>query len=161
MLEHVGVAHYEALGAVIDRCLAANGRGLIHSIGTNRPGPLNPWIERHIFPGAYPPSLGEMMRVFEPAGFSVLDVENLRLHYARTLEHWLQRFETAEPRVTGMFGESFVRMWRLYLAGSLGAFATGELQLFQVVFARARDNGIPWTRDHLYRRDADGDDGAL
>jgi cyclopropane-fatty-acyl-phospholipid synthase len=159
MLEHVGVAHYRALGAVIDRCLAANGRGLIHSIGTNRPAPLNPWIERHIFPGAYPPSLGQMMGILEPAHFSVLDVENLRMHYARTLEHWLQRFETALPQVTDMFGDSFVRLWRLYLAGSLGAFATGQLQLFQVVFARAGDNDIPWTRDHLY--DQDKDDGKL
>lgn len=161
MLEHVGITHYEALGAVIDRSLAANGRGLIHSIGLNRPSRLNPWIERHIFPGAQPPSLGEMMRIFEPANFSVLDVENLRLHYARTLEHWLQRFETALPQVADMFGESFVRLWRLYLAGSLGAFATGQLQLFQVVFARTRDNDIPWTRDYLYARDGIKDHGKL
>jgi cyclopropane-fatty-acyl-phospholipid synthase len=163
MLEHVGVAHYQALGAVIDRCLVANGRGLIHSIGMNRPSPLNPWIERHIFPGACPPSLGEMMRIFEPANFSILDVENLRLHYARTLEHWLRRFETAVPQVTDMFGVSFVRRWRLYLAGSLGAFSTGELQLFQVAFARAGNNAIPWTRDYLYARNAhqDTDNGKL
>ncbi len=159
MLEHVGVAHYQALGVVIDRCLATNGRGLIHSIGMNRPSRLNPWIERHIFPGAYPPSLGEMMRIFEPANFSILDVENLRLHYAKTLEHWLQRFEAAVPQVTDMFGVSFVRPWRLYLTGSLGAFSTGQLQLFQAVFARARDNDIPWTRDHLYARN--GDHGKL
>jgi cyclopropane-fatty-acyl-phospholipid synthase len=155
MLEHVGLAHYPALGAVIDRCLSPVGRGLIHTIGTNRPTPLNPWIERHIFPGAYPPSLCEMMQVFEPKNFSVLDVENLRLHYAKTLEHWLQRFETAIPQVTKMADESFVRTWRLYLAGSLGAFSTGELQLFQVVFARGNDNDIPWTRDFLYAQDKD------
>ena len=153
MLEHVGAEHYHALGEVIDRCLAANGRGLIHSIGMTHRARLNPWIERRIFPGACPPSLSEMMRIFEPARFSVLDVENLRLHYAKTLEHWLARFEAAVPKVTDMFGESFVRTWRLYLAGSLGAFATGELQLFQAVFARARDNSIPWTRDFLYARD--------
>jgi cyclopropane-fatty-acyl-phospholipid synthase len=161
MLEHVGLAHYEALGAVIDRCLAANGRGLIHSIGMNRPSRLNPWIERHIFPGAHPPSLSEMMQIFEPANFSILDVENLRLHYAKTLEHWLQRYEAALAQVTDMFGESFVRLWRLYLAGSLGAFTTGQLQLFQVVFARAGDNDIPWTRDHVYARDGNKDHGKL
>ena len=88
-------------------------------------------------------------------------MENLRLHYARTLEHWLQRFETALPQVTDMFGESFVRLWRLYLAGSLGAFATGELQLFQVVFARAGDNDIPWTRDFLYAQNEDRGNGTL
>jgi cyclopropane-fatty-acyl-phospholipid synthase len=161
MLEHVGAAHYPALGAVIDRCLTADGRGLIHTIGMNRPSRLNPWIERHIFPGAYPPSLGEMMRVFEPDNFSVLDVENLRLHYARTLEHWLQRFEAAVPQVTNMYGNSFVRQWRLYLVGSQGAFNTGELQLFQVLFARASNNAIAWTRDHLYTRDEQRKNGKL
>ena len=37
MLEHVGTEHYRELGAVIDRCLPAHGRGLIHTIGRNRP----------------------------------------------------------------------------------------------------------------------------
>jgi cyclopropane-fatty-acyl-phospholipid synthase len=43
-----------------------------------------------------------------------------------------------------------VRAWRLYLAGSIAGFTTGTLQLFQVLFARAAHNGIPWTRAHLY-----------
>ena len=60
---------------------------------------MNAWIERRIFPGSYPPTLREMMAVLEPYGFSVLDVENLRLHYARTLEHWLARFEAQIQRV--------------------------------------------------------------
>ena len=61
MLEHVGRDHYRELGAVIDRCLTPDGRGLIHSIGRDQPAPLNAWIERRIFPGAYPPTLREMM----------------------------------------------------------------------------------------------------
>jgi len=44
-----------------------------------------------------------------------------------------------------------VRTWRLYLAGSIAAFRTGALQLFQVVFARGRSNAVPWTRADLYR----------
>jgi cyclopropane-fatty-acyl-phospholipid synthase len=105
MLEHVGVANYPALGGVIARSIGTNGRGLIHSIGRNRPAPLSPWIERRIFPGAYPPSLAEMMHIFEPYDFSVLDVENLRLHYAQTLRHWLELFEAASGRVRDMFDE--------------------------------------------------------
>ncbi len=85
MLEHVGVENYPELGRVAQRSLGPNGRGLIHSIGRNYPAPLHPWIERRIFPGAYPPSLSEMAQIFEPCDLSVLDVENLRLHYARTL----------------------------------------------------------------------------
>jgi cyclopropane-fatty-acyl-phospholipid synthase len=152
MLEHVGVKNYATLGGVVQRCLGGRGRGLIHSIGRNRPAPLQPWIEKRIFPGGYPPALSEMARIFEPWDLSVLDVENLRLHYAQTLRHWLGLFEGATERVRAMFDDKFVRMWRLYLAGSVAAFTTGSLQLFQVVFAPGESNDIPWTRAHLYAR---------
>lgn len=150
MLEHVGLGNYRGLGAVVARCLREDGLGLIHSIGRNRPAPMHPWIEKRIFPGAYPPSLWEMRDIFEPFDFSVLDVENLRLHYARTLDHWWAAFESARDRVARMFDERFVRLWRLYLAGSAAAFRAGQLQLFQVVFAPGRNNAVPWTRARLY-----------
>jgi cyclopropane-fatty-acyl-phospholipid synthase len=152
MLEHVGPEHYRDLGAVIDRCLPAHGRGLVHTIGRSRPMTLNPWIEKHVFPGGYPPTLREMMDIFEPIHFSVLDVENLRLHYEKTAWHWLRRFEQHTERVAAMFDERFVRAWRLYLAGTTIAFRTSLLQLFQVTFARERCNGIPWTRAHVYEQ---------
>jgi cyclopropane-fatty-acyl-phospholipid synthase len=150
MLEHVGRDHYGDLGGVVHRCLESSGRGLLHFIGRNRPAPLHRWVERRIFPGGYPPTLREMLEVLEPYDFSVLDVENLRLHYARTLEHWLQRFDRNAERVRALFDERFVRAWRLYLAGSVASFATGSLQLFQVLFSRPLDNALPWTRAHLY-----------
>jgi cyclopropane-fatty-acyl-phospholipid synthase len=85
--------------------------------------------------------------IVEPQSLSVLDVENLRLHYARTLDHWRRRFDDASSQVEEMFDETFVRAWRLYLAGSQVAFTTGAMQLFQVVFARSGSNAIPWSRD--------------
>jgi cyclopropane-fatty-acyl-phospholipid synthase len=151
MLEHVGLDHYEDLRRVIDRTLAADGRGLLHSIGRSRPIEFGPFVARRIFPGAYPPTLREMVGLLEPADLAVLDVENLRLHYARTLEHWLARFEARRDDVARQLGEPFVRMWRLYLAGSIAGFRTGTLQLFQVLFARGGASAIPWTRDDLYR----------
>jgi len=150
MLEHVGARHYREFGQMMHRCLGPSGRGLIQSIGQDQPSDTNPWIDRRIFPGAYPPTLREMSDLFEPSGFSIIDVENLRLHYAQTLHHWLERFEASAERVAGMFDARFVRMWRLYLAGSCAAFAGGALQLFQVVFARPGMNEIPWTRSGLY-----------
>jgi cyclopropane-fatty-acyl-phospholipid synthase len=153
MLEHVGKANYRELGGVVDRCLTAEGRGLIHTIGRNRPRVMNRWIEKRIFPGAYPPTLGEMSEIFEPYDFSVLDVENLRLHYERTLDDWRQCFEASRDTVREMFDERFVRAWRLYLEGSIHAFRNGDLQLFQIVFQRGRNNDVPWTREHLYRHD--------
>jgi cyclopropane-fatty-acyl-phospholipid synthase len=150
MLEHVGKQHYPLLGRIIDGCLEPDGRGLIHSIGRSRAQRMNAWIERYIFPGAYIPSLQEMMSMFEPQNFAILDVENIRLHYAKTLEHWLDRFEKAADRIEAMFDERFVRMWRLYLASSKGAFRAGSCHLYQVVFSRASNNRIPWTRAPVY-----------
>lgn len=152
MLEHVGPGHYQEFGCLIDRCLTRNGRGFLHSIGQNQPVALNAWIEKRIFPGAYPPTLREMVEIIEPHAFSVIDVENLRLHYALTLEHWLHRFEATCGQGKAMYDERFVRAWRLYLAGSLAAFSTGELQLFQVLFARGASNDVAWTRAYLYDR---------
>lgn len=155
MLEHVGTENYRLLSDVIHRCVKPHGRGLIHSIGQNRPGPTSSWIERRVFPGAYPPGLSEMIRILEPHDFSVLDVENLRLHYAQTLRHWLVRFEQRADAIRAMFDEAFVRIWRLYLCGSMVAFETGGLQLFQIVFSRGNNNCIPWTRSGLYSEDGE------
>lgn len=153
MLEHVGASHYDALAAVIDRTLdPAHGRGLLHFIGRSRPMQLHPWIEKRIFPGAYPPTLSEVVtRILEPLDLAVLDIENLRLHYARTLEHWRDRFEASFERVVAMYDRAFARAWRVYLTGSVAGFKMGSMQLFQVVFARNGNNSMPWTRAGVYR----------
>ena len=160
MLEHVGVENYEVLAEVIKRSLKPNGLALLHSIGRNRPSRTNAWIERRIFPGAYPPSITEMMGICEAGGFSVLDVENLRLHYAQTLEHWLERFDDAQETVSQMYDSSFVRAWRLYLAGSIAAFRSSSLQLFQAVFSHPENNEVPRNRRHLYDRPIDTEGGG-
>jgi len=153
MLEHVGQEHYRELGSVIHRSLAKNGRGLLHFIGRNYPQAFSTWTRKRIFPGAYAPALGEVMQIFEPWDLSVLDIENLRLHYAKTLEHWLARFTKSEAKIAEMFSAEFMRAWRLYLAGAVAGFHAGTLQLFQIVFARTACRQIPWTRAHLYENE--------
>lgn len=153
MLEHVGRANYRELGRRLDEWIdPRQGRGLLHFIGRDRPGALNAWIRKRIFPGAYPPVLSEVSNgVLEPWSLSVLDVENLRVHYARTIAHWRARFEAAWPRLLSRHDEAFLRAWRVYLAGSEVAFTTGYLQLFQVLFARPTADSSLRTRDALYR----------
>jgi cyclopropane-fatty-acyl-phospholipid synthase len=150
MLEHVGKKHYRDFGRTADRCLAHHGRGLIQTIAQNQPSETNSWIRRRIFPGGYAPTLRQMTDIVEPFGFSVLDLENLCPHYAKTLGLWLKRFESSAGSVEKMFDAKFVRMWRLYLSGSAAAFACGALQLFQFLFARPELNAVPNTRAHLY-----------
>ena len=150
MLEHVGAEHYHEMGSVIDGALDQAGRGLLQSIGRNRARPFSNWTRKRIFPGTYAPTLSQIMDIFEPREFSVLDIENLRPHYARTLEHWLVRFEGSTDTISAMFGPEFVRAWRLYLAGAIAGFRVGTLQLFQIVFTRRTCQQIPSTRAHLY-----------
>src|SRR3974390_296518 len=150
MLEHVGRENYHELGRGIHRAIGDTGRGFLHFIGRNRSQPFSVWIRRRIFPGAYAPSLRESMEVLEPQNYSVLDVENLRMHYAKTLEHWLGRFDASFNAVVHKYGMDFARMWRLYLAGSIASFRAGNLQLFQVLFAGSQCQSVPWTRERLY-----------
>lgn len=150
MLEHVGKENYQAFSALIRRSLKPGGMALLHSIGRNRPMLMNAWIEKRIFPGAYPPSISEFMGICEDGGFSVLDVENLRLHYAQTLTHWMERFRNNMDKVTEMYDDHFARAWEMYLAGSTAAFRVGGLQLFQVVFTHAENNELPRTRGDIY-----------
>jgi len=152
MLEHIGLDQYGNLGEIIDRVIdARTGRGLLHFCGRNRPMPVARWTERYIFPGGYVPTLSEVTsHVLEPWNLSVMDVENLRRHYASTIRHWRQRFEDVAEHVSAMFDDRFVRMWRMYLACSEACFTTGDMQLFQVTFGRATDNTQRWTRSDLY-----------
>lgn len=151
MLEHVGKGHYREFGDVIRRAIGERGRGLLHFIGRNRPQPLSAWIRKRIFPGGYCPVLREAITLLEPHNYSMLDVENLRFHYARTLEHWLERYQRSYDWVVNRYGAFFARMWRLYLAGSAAAFHAGTLQLFQVVFTGRECKSQPWTREHIYQ----------
>jgi cyclopropane-fatty-acyl-phospholipid synthase len=153
MLEHVGKDNYKTLGDVIYRTLKRSGLGIIHSVGRSSAAPPNAWLEQRIFPGSYPPSLRDMMDVFESHEFSILDIENLRLHYAETLIEWLRRFDDHVDQIARMYDESFVRAWRLYLGGCAAAFLASTIQLFQVVFAHPDDNRIPMTREHVYGPD--------
>jgi cyclopropane-fatty-acyl-phospholipid synthase len=148
MLEHVGLRQFSAFAEVLERTVRRrSGRGLLHFIGRDSPRPVNAWIRRHIFPGSYTPTLAEVTaHVLTPAGMSVLDIENLRLHYVQTLRQWRERFTAHRQDIERELGEEFARAWDLYLAGSQAAFATGWMQLFQVVFA---PRGAPppyWTR---------------
>jgi len=152
MLEHVGLHHYHSLSEVLRRVVRrTGGRGLLHFIGRDAPRPLNAWTRRRIFPGAYAPSLAEVAtRVLAPSGMSIVDVENLRLHYARTLAHWRARFGNAEEQIRARYGANFERAWQLYLAGSQAAFSTGWMQLFQVVFVPLESAPLYWTRAEMY-----------
>jgi cyclopropane-fatty-acyl-phospholipid synthase len=100
MFEHVGVHHYAEFFAKINALMSDDGLMLLHSIGhMSPPGTASPWLRKYIFPGAYSPALSEVFTEVERASLWVTDVEFLRLHYAKTLNHWCRRFEANRTRV--------------------------------------------------------------
>ena len=153
MLEHVGLKHFHSVAGVLRRTIRPDGgRGFLHFIGRDIARPLNAWIARRIFPGAYTPTLAEVTTgILAPAGMSTIDVENLRLHYARTLACWSERFAAAREQVRATYGATFERAWELYLAGSQAAFATSSMQLFQVLFVPRRSAPPALTRADVYQ----------
>jgi cyclopropane-fatty-acyl-phospholipid synthase len=81
----------------------------------------------------------------------VLDVENLRLHYELTAQHWLERYRANRRLIEEHVSGPTARAFELYLAGTIAAFRSATLSLYQVVFSRATNDAIPWTRADLYR----------
>jgi cyclopropane-fatty-acyl-phospholipid synthase len=150
MFEHTGKRFIPLFMRTIRSVLVPGGRGLLHTIGKERPTPGDPWAAKYVFPGSYIPTLSETLDAMGRAGLVPLDIENLRLHYARTLDEWTERFETNIGMVTEMFGESFARLWRMFLCGSAEGFRTGDLRLYQITFTNGLNNDMPLTRDYLY-----------
>ena len=160
MFEHVGPRHFKRFFEQVNALLAPDGVALIHTIGeAHHSRSTNPWIRRHIFPGGYIPSLSEMSRAVEDGPLMMTDVEVLRLHYAKTLSEWLNRFGSHRDEVADRMGETFCRMWEFYLAATSAAFRYWDLQVFHMQLAR-RHASVPVHRDYLWQGVAELDKQA-
>ncbi|MEQ9364453.1 MAG: cyclopropane-fatty-acyl-phospholipid synthase family protein, partial [Leptospirales bacterium] len=162
MLEHVGVENYAKLYDIVARVVNPRGLALIHSIGREASAATDPWLEKYIFPGSRMPALSEMVGPVEVAGrpLHVVDIENLRYHYALTLDHWAARLEAHEERIRAQYSESFYRMFRMYLHASAAGFRWGGIQLFQMLLCNGYDNEEPPTRHHFLGLSAPAGRGA-
>lgn len=150
MFEHVGLANYRAYFDMIKRCLEPQGIALVHSIGrADGPGATNRWLQKYIFPGGYSPALSEVIPHIEASGLWVTDVEILRLHYARTIQAWRDRFEARRGSIARLHDARFCRMFEFYLAGCQAAFTHDKHMNFQIQLAPLTDT-VPLTRDYMF-----------
>jgi cyclopropane-fatty-acyl-phospholipid synthase len=149
MFEHVGVGRYQEYFDQVKRLLTPDGTMLLHSIGRiGPPGFTSTWIQKYIFPGGYIPSLSEVMPSIEKSGLITTDIELLRLHYAKTLRAWRERFMAHREQVLTFFDERFIRLWEFYLASSEAAFAAGAMDNFQIQLSRKLES-LPLTRRYM------------
>lgn len=151
MFEHVGQGNHKNYYRAVDAMLKPSGLSVLHTITQQTELPTDPWIDKYIFPGGYIPSSREIVNAFPEHGFRLLDYENLRIHYAMTLEEWQRRYNMHHKEVVNMFDERFYRMWDFWLASSAAAFRYGDLDLSQYVFTKGAQNDLPLTREHIYK----------
>ncbi|MBE0466773.1 MAG: class I SAM-dependent methyltransferase, partial [Candidatus Desulforudis sp.] len=152
MFEHVGRPNLPVYMAAVQKMLKPGGLSLLHTITHMNEDPVNPWIEKYIFPGGYIPSLRETIWLLPEYDFHVLDVESLRLHYAMTLERWAENYDRNYARVARQMGERFARMWRLYLHSCAASFRVSGLDIHQILFSKGLNNNLPLTRNHIYEK---------
>ncbi len=151
MFEHVGQANIRDYVRHTRRLLKVDGLGVLHTIGRRVAAPANPWLATYIFPGAYFPTLADLTTPLGQEGLHITDVEVWRLQYALTLDRWIEGFEANIDTVRALYGETFTRMWRLYLNSCAASFRYGDFCVWQVQFTARLDNDFPLTRDYLYR----------
>ncbi|MDU8358922.1 C17 cyclopropane fatty acid synthase CfaB [Pseudomonas syringae group sp. J309-1] len=160
MFEHVGHANLalyaqRLFGAVKEGGLVMNhGITAKHIDGRPVGRGAGEFIGRYVFPNGELPHVSRISADISEAGLEVVDVESLRLHYAKTLEHWSSRLETHLEQAAAMVPEQTLRIWRLYLAGCAYGFAHGWINLHQILAVKPRADGshdLPWTRADIYR----------
>lgn len=156
MMEHVGEGRAEEFYDKIKALLAPRAICLLHCIAKMREeAGADPFVEKHVFPGYWFFSLEGMTSRAVARGLNVLDVENLRRHYALTGRRWRANFMRRYDEIKKEMGfdDKFMRTWEFYLASGEAGFRIGHLNLIQMVLSNGVNDEYPWTRDFLYQHD--------
>jgi len=146
MVEHVGRENYNCFLDCVSQALKPGGVFLLHFISSQKEHAGDPWIKKYIFPGGVIPSLREIIFLMAEYNFHILDVENLRNHYNKTLLCWKKNFREHENQIRSMFDEEFVRMWELYLCSCAATFHNGVIDLHQILATKGVNNELPIVR---------------
>ena len=176
MFEHVGQANMHAYFRKIMRLLTPGGLVMNHGITAggleNRQlgAGMGDFIEKYIFPGGELLHVSAVLEHMSRAGLEMVDTENLRPHYGRTLWDWSDALEARLDEARQVLAEDggaeraekTLRAYRLYLAGSAMSFEQGWISLHQMLATRPtgdmREAGVkgaqsvyPFSRDYMYR----------
>jgi cyclopropane-fatty-acyl-phospholipid synthase len=155
MFEHVGSRRLHRYFSKVHALLAADGRFLHHGIvrpeGVHN-GPETRFLRKYVFPGGELVHLSDVIRIAGNSGLEVLDIENLRPHYAMTCRRWVERLIENEERCVKVAGVRTYRTWLLYLSASALSFERGQTDVYQVLIAKRSGPARRLTRDYMCRR---------
>ncbi|HZA96201.1 MAG TPA: class I SAM-dependent methyltransferase, partial [Burkholderiaceae bacterium] len=159
MFEHVGLANLRQYFSSVSGVLRDRGLFLNHGITSadldGRPvgSGVGDFVHKYVFPHGELPHLHVATREMSRVGFEIVDVESLRAHYAKTLEHWSRRLDSQLAEAARVVTDRTLRIWRAYLAGSAYGFAQGWMSIYQLLGSRQVRPGlsdVPLTRDYMY-----------
>jgi cyclopropane-fatty-acyl-phospholipid synthase len=156
--EHAGKGQLEDWIKGMAKCLKNNGLGVLHFIADRKENHTDFFIRKYVFQGGYIPGLAETIKLMNENNLEILDVENLRRHYALTIAEWAKNFEKNWEKINKInprkFNETFRRRWWLYLWICSGSFQMeyADVDLFQITFSKGKvGKDYPMTREHLYK----------
>lgn len=161
MFEHVGHANLDRYFGILHDQVKPGGLIMNHGITAKytdgrqvgRGG--GEFIGRYVFPHGELPHLAMAIASMSEQGLEVLDVEGLRLHYARTLEHWSSNLENCLDQAGEYVSDRALRIWRLYLAGCAYGFRHNWMNIHQILAVKPFADGshhVPWTREDIYSK---------
>jgi len=150
--EHFGKKFYKTFFKKIKNIMNENGICLLHTIGSvDAPGPVQPFIQKYIFPGGIIPSLSDMVDPIEKTGLILSDCETLIHHYDKTLKIWLDRFMQNKEKAKYLYNKEFVRMWEFYLSSCSAAFKFRDLVVYQLQLVKNFTSSPSNTREYIYQ----------
>jgi len=150
--EHFGKKFYKTFFKKVKNIMHDDGICLLHTIGSvDKPGPIQPFIQKYIFPGGIVPSLSEMMIPIEKTGLVLSDCETLIHHYDKTLKAWLDRFMENKGKAKYLYNKEFVRMWEFYLSSCSAGFKFRDLVVYQLQLVK-KFTALPSNRrNYMYQ----------
>jgi len=159
MFEHVGRENLPTYFGRLHDLLKDDGLAMNHGITAtdqdeaDRNFGAGEFLDKYVFPHGELPHLSRAIHDMQRGGLEVLDVENLRRHYARTLEIWADNFEKQTPAIKAVIDPEHYRVWRVYLAGCAYAFMHDQICIYQVICQKAgkRADSIAWNRRYIYQ----------
>jgi cyclopropane-fatty-acyl-phospholipid synthase len=149
--EHFGRDRYTDFFAKAYAALPADGVMLLHTIikpseeeFTERGLPITmtklrfmKFIMDEIFPGGDLPNAKAVEEHAQQAGFAVKRVQQLRLHYARTLDTWAAALESRRDEAVAIQSQEVYDRYMKYLTGCADLFREGYTDVAQFTLAKS------------------------
>ncbi len=137
MSEHVGGVNMLSFFKTVHHCLKNGGLFLQHTITTNikrKKGHENSFLDKYMFPGGELMFEHDLIDLASSSGFELLNAENFRTHYVKTLDDWIVRMEKHKENLLNIVSENIYRIYHVFFIGSLISFRQKEISLFQNLF---------------------------